>query len=240
MASRTAAVASWLTLALLCVPALEGADLPARWQVRTDGWSGTLELTVEPSGRAVGTLQDQAVTGFLAGRRLVLHRTVGDRTEVWDGWLPEDSVSSGFFLAGSVTVGDRSGGRVHPWFAVPEAGGLAAASPAAPAARTPGAAAPADSPPARASGGGVPAAPTATAGSGWDLSGTWVCSEGQAQIIQQGRGLEVILPGGSQHSGRFTAMDTVVVGLRRGCCKGKIQGPHLIQWSDGAIWQRAN
>ena len=122
-AFRTVAGACWLSLVLLvlpCSPALaspsDGVDLPERWRVRTDGWSGTLELSVDPSGAVSGTLQDRTVTGFLAGRRLVLRRTIGGHTEVWDGWLPEDPGSSNLFVAGSVTVG----GRVHPWYAVPE------------------------------------------------------------------------------------------------------------------------
>jgi hypothetical protein len=289
MAPRTVVGACWLSLLLLCSPALatasEATDLPARWQVRADGWSGTLELSIESSGRVSGTLQDRPVTGFLAGRRLVLHRTLDGRTEVWDGWLPEDLSASELFVAGSVTVGDR----IRPWYAVPDAGvdtgSIATASPAAvvpsdpaprvvtaprvdvpPRSAEPAAAAPKEKtapaehaapepveapavaaataeeePPPPA---GAPAddpalqRPPASEWRGWDLTGVWITTEGRAKIEQDGRGLSVILADGTRHEGRFTATDTVVVGLRKGCCKGKIKDPYSITWSDGATWRR--
>ena len=121
MAYRTGIGACWLLLALLCAPALAqgyDGDLPSRWQLRADTWTGELTLSIGPTGRVSGILGGRTVSGVLSGRRLVLHRTVEGGTEVWDGWLPEVS-STGPFLAGSVAVG----GRVYPWYAVPEGSG---------------------------------------------------------------------------------------------------------------------
>jgi len=284
MVSRAAAGMCWLFLVLLCSPALaspsEAVDLAARWRVQADGWSGTLELQVEPSGRVYGTLQGRTVTGFVAGRRFVFRRTIGHQTEVWDGWLPEDPGSSSLFIAGTVTVGGRDGGRVRPWYGVPEPGPRAGDSPgksaavrAAPEpeksatpepARVSATSAPVpagDAPPpadvptrgaAVPSGEDVPPPteasakdpgvirPQASGPSGWDLSGIWITSDGRSEIFQQGRRLSIVLPDGTRHAGRFTGPDVVVVGLRKGCCKGDLQGPNMIQWSDGAVWQRAD
>jgi hypothetical protein len=241
----------------------EGVDLPASWRVQADGWIGTLELSVEPSGRVSGTLQDRTVTGFLAGRRLVLRRTMGDRDEVWEGWLSEDAGSSELFIAGSVTLGD--GGLVRPWYAVPRPGTdrsdppvagpeadpsdstvlapeeSAAAEPAD-VATTAVAAPDKDVRPPTEPAADDPGAIRLSA-SGWegqDLSGTWLTSDGRVEILQQEGGLEVILPDGTRHSGRFTAIDTIVVGLRKGCCKGTLQDSDQISWSDGSNWRRAD
>ena len=74
---------------------------------------------------------------------------------------------------------------------------------------------------------------------GWALlTGIWVSTEGRIEISQKGRSVSVFLPDGSEHAGRFTATDTLVVGLRKGCCKGVMQGPDIIRWSDGAVWRR--
>jgi hypothetical protein len=240
-ASRTAAGARWLALFLLCSPVLaspsEGVDLPLRWQVRTDGWSGTLELKVESSGKISGTLQDRAVTGFLAGRRLVLRRAIGDHTEVWEGWLSGDSDSSELFVAGSVTVSDRDGGPVHPWYAVPEPGEVGPADPVVLAPEESAASGPADSPAADDPG---YTRPPASGQERWDLSGVWLTSDGRIEIVQEGRSLSVVLPDGTRHEGRFTAIDMIVIGLRKGCCKGKLQHPDQISWSDGSVWRRGD
>jgi hypothetical protein len=241
------AVALVVFLSLVAPAAM--AEMPARWQVRADDWSGTLELRVDPSGRVSGTLEGRTVTGFLAGRRIVLHRALEDRTEVWDGWLPENVGSPGAFLAGGVTVN----GRVLPWYALPEAGAPAAQSAdrgVAPA-PAPVPATPADRPPpaSASSGPGLVPAPGATVAptalpadpgwGAWNLSGTWTTAAGRADVSQKGKTLLVVLADGTGHSGRFTATDTIVVGLRKGCCKGKIKGPGVIEWSDGAVWKRA-
>lgn len=287
MASLTAAGARWLFVFLFCTPVLasppEDLDLPKRWQVQADGWSGTLELRVEPSGGVSGTLQDQTVSGFLAGRHLVLRRTMGDRDEVWEGWLSEDSRSSQLFVAGSVTVGD--GGPVHPWYAVPEPrtdlpdppvpesktgisdpavpeAETAPPDPAVPAPKESTASEPADVPTTEGSTGGMtsaaasageapspteppagdqnPISPPGSDQESTDLSGVWIASEGRAEIFQQGRDLEVVLPDGTRHQGRFTAIDTIVVGLRKGCCKGTLKDPDQISWSDMTVWRRAD
>jgi len=267
MASRIAAGACWLSLILLCsstlVSPLEADVLPTRWQVQADGWSGTLELSVEPSGAISGTLQDQTVTGFLAGRRLVLRRTIGDRAEVWEGWLAEDPEVSMLFIAGSVTIGDD--GSLHPWYAVPEP--KASPGDPAPAVLSPVAGTPAEPAEDPAPGAAAAAAPGAGAtapgeeahpteeplasapgvtrsqASDWvgpDVSGAWLAVDGRVEIVQEGPSLTVVLPDGTRHEGRFTAADTLVVGLRRGCCKGKLEGSGQVTWSDGTVWQRAD
>jgi hypothetical protein len=215
-----------------------------------------LVLSVEPSGEISGTLQDRTVTGFLAGRRLVLRRTIGDGTEVWEGWLPEDPEASSLFVAGNMTSG--IGGPVHPWYAVPvpmaDAGETMVPSPAA---GTPAEPRQVPATSAAAAAAAVPAVdvqsveeppasapdvtrPRASDWTGADLSGIWVAPGGQIEFIQEGPSLVVVLPDGTRREGRFTAADTLVVGLRRGCCKGKLEPSGQIGWSDGTVWRRAD
>jgi len=52
--------------------------------------------------------------------------------------------------------------------------------------------------------------------------------------------LTIVLADGSSHPGRMTGGSSLVVGLRQGCCNGKLEGPDLIVWSDGARWRRTN
>jgi len=260
MTSRIAAGACWLSLILLFSPvpasASQETDLPARWQVQADGWSGTLVLSIDPSGTISGTLQDRAVTGFLAGRRLVLHRATGDRTEVWDGWLPEASSSAGLFLAGSVTLGGPDGSRIHPWYAVPEtdaapavaqepaadAGDPVPAPEPAPLVTTGVAAAATEAPPAAEPTAKAPEADRSPSSEPEPegLSGIWLDYDNRIEIIQKGQNLSVLMPDGTRHEGRYTASDTFVVGLRRGCCKGQLERPDRIRWSDGTIWTRTD
>jgi hypothetical protein len=245
-AAWRAAVACCLALPLLCYPALasqdEGVDLPARWQVQADGWTGTLTLNVDASGRVSGTLGDRPVTGFLSGRHLLFHRTGGGHEEVWQGWLPEGSAPPALFVAGSVTVGGSEGERVHPWYAVPEHPAAAGdptvltqeegADPEPPGGAE-------SSPPEPSLADPVVISPSAAPWDGPDISGAWLSPDGPVEILQQGRSLTVVLPGGTRHGGRFTATDTLVAGLAKGCCKGKLQRPDLIAWSDGSVWRRS-
>ena len=58
--------------------------------------------------------------------------------------------------------------------------------------------------------------------------------------VYQGHPTTVLMPDGTRHEGRYTASDTFVVGLRRGCCKGHLERPDRIRWSDGTVWNRAD
>ena len=60
------------------------------------------------------------------------------------------------------------------------------------------------------------------------------------EIGQDGNRLTVITADGSLHSGRVTGESSLVVGLRKGCCNGKLESPDVIVWNDGARWQRTD
>jgi hypothetical protein len=202
-------------------------DLPSHWSIHAGGPPGALDLVVEPSGEVSGQLLGQPVRGFIAGRHLVLHRSTGTRLEVWDGWLASGPDR---FIAGTITVHDGDATSIQPWYGRSEEGPEPEVEPDDSAGEA----------------GGLPLSPAeggeargAAPGAGrWDLSGLWNTSGGRAEISQDGRTLTVVLPDGTRQRGRFTAADTIVVGIRKGCCKGKVQGPDLISWSDGAVWRR--
>jgi hypothetical protein len=230
-----------LSVALLVPPpAFAGnapsGDWPTRWQVNGNGETGVLEFSIGENGALSGRLLNRPVAGYVSGRHLILRRSFDERTEVWDGWLGqpreaadiEDAASSQTIVAGTISVSEAGQTQVYPWFGTSQSlsSGSASSSPAA--------AVLAVTPPAAFD---SPAAGTPDAG---PLSGFWSGTEGRFEVVQDGNRLTVILPDESSRSGRMTGTDSLVVGLRKGCCNGKLDGPDVIVWSDGARWQRSD
>jgi hypothetical protein len=220
--------------------ASESVEWPTRWRVNGNGVTGSLEFTVDREGRLAGSLLNDSVEGFVSGRHLLIRRSANGRLEIWEGWLADPraedpaatSDGSDRFVAGTYTITGSGQTTVHPWYGRPEPGESSAAdSPAT-----------ADAPlvahvpsPAEA------ASPAPSTASTDPLSGTWTSITGErAEIVQDGKSLTVVLADGSSHSGRMTGESGLVVGLRQGCCNGKLEGPNVIVWSDGARWQRAD
>jgi hypothetical protein len=211
--------------------AAEPREWPTRWNVNGNGATGHLEFSIRDDGSLEGRLLGQSIEGYVSGRHLFMRRVIDDRTEVWEGWLGRpgprrspDGEASSNLIAGTISVDEAGRTLVYPWFATPDSG-----SPTSSPAESPIIVAP---------------APTAAAGSekpdGGPLSGFWSAAEGRVEIIQDGNRLTVILPDAAERSGRMTGVDTLVVGLRKGCCNGNLDGPDVIIWSDGARWRRTD
>lgn len=207
---------------------------PAVWRVNGNGETGSLELSLRHGGTLEGRLLNDPVKGFVVGRRLLLRRETKGGLEVWEGWLsePRPGGEPGWILAGtfSVTAGGET--RVYPWYATPATEGPPDAGSAAPA---PGIDETATSAGTTTESALEAAAPRGDGG----LSGTWTSLTGDRFVVRQdGQDLTVILADGSSRAGRMTGSSTLVVGLRQGCCNGKLEGANTIVWSDGARWLR--
>ena len=208
------------------------ADWPTRWQVNADGVEGILEFSIRDDGSLIGRLLDAEFEGYVAGRHLFLHRTGAERVEVWEGWVGQGDKP---IVAGTISVETAGETVISPWFGMPaEASSPSPTSPVVPppVAEPPSAAAPTPAavPP--------PVPPPPSDGS---LSGTWATAGGERiEIVQTGNVLSVTRSDGSSHSGRITGSSTFVVGLGKGCCSGTLDGPNVIEWSDGARWRRTN
>lgn len=199
---------------------------PTRWQVNANGVEGVMEFSIRDDGSLTGSLLDENVEGYVAGRHLFVLRTDADRAEVWEGWLGQGTK---LIVAGTISVNQAGQTLIYPWFATPDE----ATVPSPPASPTPP---PAVVPPPAAT--PSPVAPPPSDGS---LSGAWATANGERiEIVQTGNVLSVTRSDGSSHSGRMTGSDAFVVGLGKGCCSGKLDGPNVIEWSDGARWRRTN
>jgi len=210
-----------LSVAVLLCAATAGTavagEWPTRWQVNGNGVTGVLELSIREDGSLIGRLMDEYVEGYVSGRHLFIRRTAENRAEIWEGWL---GTESSLIVAGTISVEEAGRTVVYPWFGRPDVATQAASAPAPATEETLAA-------PSRPPGG--------------PLSGTWESTTGgEAEIVQDGKNLTVTLADGSPHSGRMTGDSTLVVGLRKGCCNGELEGPDVIVWSDGARWQRAD
>jgi len=228
------------------VVAADSGAWPTRWTVNGNGVIGALEITIGDDGSLSGRLLDQEIEGYISGRHLLVRRTLEDRVEVWDGWLGqppsggtgEETAGSNLILAGTITVDAADGTKVYPWFGRPDA--AAAATSATPASVAPdAAAAPVPAPTPAAAPTPSPAPPPAERAAG-PLTGFWSSLQGSIEIVQDGNQLTAILPDGSSRSGRMTGDDTLVVGLRKGCCNGHLEESDVIVWSDGSRWKRSD
>jgi hypothetical protein len=221
-----------LVLGLGVVVAVTAADdWPTRWKVNGNGETGTLELTIDDEGVVTGQLFGQPVEGWVSGRHLVMRRDAGGGTEMWEGWLSGDGTGSAPIVAGTISVSKNGGSQVYPWF------GTLESTAAAPVVVAP-AEAPSSAPPVAESPEGSTAV---TEPAGGPLAGTWVSLTGERIVIEQdGQRLTVTMPDGSSHSGRVTGDASLVVGLRKGCCNGKLDSPDIIIWSDGVRWDRTD
>jgi hypothetical protein len=175
---------------------------------------------------------DVSVEGFVTGRRLVIRRQAGGRSEVWEGWLSQEKAGEARILAGSISIDDGGQTRIYPWF-----GTLESVETDAPSTATRD-----GSDPVPSETGATVLVPESTdtaADSGGPLSGVWISSTGERVTVgQDGNRLTVVSSDGASHSGRMTGAASLVVGLRKGCCSGTLESPDVIQWSDGARWER--
>ncbi len=226
-------------------------DTAVRFAVNGNGVTGELSYTVAADGSVDATLLGAPAHGLLAGRHLVLRRHAGSRDELWDGWLSDASTGRPTLVAGTVTVTvtDGSAVTVLPWFGqAPSGEGPAeqAAAPAGSPAETPRsvetpAGAPTPVPP-RLLPGPPGVAPPALGASAtttpWSLDGRWSTPRGVATIAVDGSRISATLADGRTVSGRMTGPASLVLGLGLGCCKGDLEGPDQISWSDGTVWYR--
>jgi len=202
---------------------------PMRWQVNANGVEGVLEFSIRDDGSLTGHLLGADVAGYVAGRHLFVRRTDGDRAEFWEGWLGEGTK---LIVAGTISVDQAGQTLTYPWFGIPEEASASTSQTPSTSASPPAAVVP---PPA-------PVPPPATPPPSDDpLSGAWATADGERiEILQTGNALSVTRSDGSSHSGRMTGSSTFVVGLGKGCCSGKLDGPNVIEWSDGVRWRRTN
>lgn len=240
-----------ITLSLvLCTTALQGADLDGVWLVH-DGRQDptTLSLTIDSDGSVHATLADIQLAGALTGDQLTLHATTPNGPEVWMGW-PAVEGGDPIHLAGVV---HRPDGTARGWYAVrpdrakaaagtrpasvPLPATVTAAEPRpeteqepepAPATQPTPQVAPAPQP--------TPRQATTTVGTGFE--GLWQGAFATYTIARDGSSLTVTGSDGTTANGRVTGPQTLVVGLRKGCCKGAVTKPGMIVWQDDTVWRR--
>lgn len=231
-----------IAVALGVLGAVSAADdWPTRWDVNGNGETGTLEFTVDDEGLVTGRLFGESIEGFANGRQIVIRRDAGDRTELWEGWLSSVAPDSSRIVAGSISAQEDGATRVYPWFGTQVATAESEAlAPADPPASPPPVAVPAPTDAPAPSATEKPSESAATPAGG-PLAGIWTSLTGERmEIGQDGNRLTVITADGSSHSGRVTGESSLVIGLRKGCCNGRLESPDVIVWSDGARWQRTD
>jgi hypothetical protein len=252
-----------LAVAMSPAIAASSGEWPTRWQVNANGVTGILEFTIEEDSSLIGRLLDGYVEGYVSGRHLFIRRTSATQSEVWEGWLgkprPGEMMSeSSVIVAGTISVDEDGKTVVYPWFGRPEReASVSTVTPPPPVSPPPSSTSPPPKPSAESattSGRAekpksapepepvvVEETPFEPAPTDGPLTGTWrTTTGGPARILQDGKKLTVTLSDGSLHSGRLTGDSTLVVGLRTGCCNGKLESPDVILWSDGSRWQRGD
>ena len=98
-------------------------QLPTKWWVNGNGYTGLLVYNIDPSTQRVkGHLLGTPVEGYLVGRHLVLHRYPKGNTQMWEGWIMDrklgsaiPSYSSDYIVSGIISV---NGDQVYPWFGI--------------------------------------------------------------------------------------------------------------------------
>lgn len=221
-------------------------DTTVRFAVNGNGVTGELSYSVSGDGSVEATLLGAPAHGLLAGRHLVLRRHAGGRDELWDGWLSDSESSGPKMVAGTVTVTDGKSVTVLPWFGqAPGEQTVAPAEPVAAGAR-PVEASPVESASTSSAprllpdsvGAASPRTNPSGSATPWSLAGRWSTPRGVATVNVDGSRLSVTLPDGRSVSGRLTGPASLVLGLGVGCCKGDLEGPDQISWSDGTVWYR--
>ena len=103
----------------------DNSTYPTSWQVNCNGYVGLLEYTVDPNTNKVsGKLLNTPAEGYLVDRHLVLHRYPQGKTQIWDGWIMDQSLGAHgepyyndqWIIAGtgSQSIGQIDG--VYPWY----------------------------------------------------------------------------------------------------------------------------
>jgi hypothetical protein len=243
-----------LLLALWAVT-LPAADLDGVWLLhdgRDDG--AELTLTVDPAGTADATVAGIALSGALTGNQLTLHGTTPAGPEVWMAWV---GLAGGqpAYLSGVIHLAD---GTTQGWYAVrtdePAPGSGARVAPAAESRVAPvplptalpvaephvaTMAAPEPTPVALAPPVATPrttTAPPTASDSGFE--GLWRGPFHTYTIVRDGSSLTITGSDGSTANGRVTGPQTLVAGLRPGCCRGAVTTPDMIVWQDDSVWRR--
>ncbi|MEN8165193.1 MAG: hypothetical protein ABFS37_13770 [Acidobacteriota bacterium] len=231
---------SILALLIGIAPCMAAGEMPYSWFINANGQEGTLEIATGPGGRVTGTLLEQSVEGWLAGRHLVLARQGAGGQEIWKAWIatPSQEGSDQPVIAGTF-VRPAADGPL-PWFGVgrsvderdQNAPTVLPTVPQAPPLPTPAASSPPSS--------NTPTTPATLylEGGQPSLAGTWSTPDGPLEIRQEGSRLTLVLPD-REVSGRLTGPDSLIVGFAPGCCKGKLeQGFTIIAWDNGSRWSR--
>ena len=108
------------------------SDYPTSWEVNCNGYVGLLDYTVDPvTFKVNGTLLGTPIEGFLVDRHLVIHRYPQGKTQIWDGWIMDQSLGAHgksyyddqWIIAGtgSQSLGPVDG--VYPWYGTATGGG---------------------------------------------------------------------------------------------------------------------
>ncbi|RKY03379.1 MAG: hypothetical protein DRP55_01520 [Spirochaetes bacterium] len=99
---------------------------PTIWWVNGNGYTGTLQYRVNYTNNKVnGTLLGTPVSGYLVGRHIVLHRYPQGKTQIWEGWIMDQtrgapgliSYKREYFIAGEIV---ENGEKIYPWYALPK------------------------------------------------------------------------------------------------------------------------
>ncbi len=218
-----------LAAALFDVATTAASELPGQWQVTGDGLEGQLLVLDETQGRIEATLLARPAVGLRIGAVVVFQREVDGVAELWQGRLGHrpDGLA---FLSGTIS----SGSAVTPFFAV-EIPRLAAPHPTPSTIGHEGTPAPTPEPVSAPVVPLVPAPQPVWSG----FEGPWSTPDGAVMVVRDGSSIEVTMPDGSACEGRMTGDTTFVVGLRVACCRGELEGPDTIRWSDTTVWRRA-
>jgi len=259
--SRTAAVwcAVWLGLTASVWAAEGDHGLTGLWTVHAGSSEQILHLDAGTAcgTNLAGTLGEVELSGFVTSGEIVLH---GEGV-ILMGWLGRDAAGE-LFMAGRRRDSSGEIDRVSGWYAVvvptqqaseptdepvPVDGDEAAAQVQAFDLVVPETTSPVvgDATAAASAGSSaITGSATGTTGGAAQWSGTfagnWQGPDGLYRIEQEGSRITVYRPNGESVGGRQIDIESLMVGLRVGCCRGELSATGVIEWQDGIVWRRAN
>jgi hypothetical protein len=231
-------------LTVMGIAGLHAAEDDGVWLIEGNvGADSALRLVIADDGSARASLAGRTFAGAATGQRLTLIGDTPEGPEVWIAWFGEREGGPAH-LSGVI---HRSDGSSTGWYAIRKATLVpAAAPPSSPPPLAPSLPNP-EPPPDRPSsqtepsqGDFAPAErdPPPAKPEDTSLEGRWQGPFGTFTIVRDGSRLTVTGSDGATANGRITGPETLVVGLRPGCCKGAMTMPGMIVWQDDTVWRR--